>query len=96
MKTTSTETTTDIKTALLNANGQTVKHGDRRYRLECESRYSRYYNRDEFSCHAMNLTPKDETEAKFCLTDLWRSESDDSARLMVKFAKLGGWKERAE
>lgn len=77
--------TTDLKTALLAANKLTVKASGRKWKLDC------YVVNDRFSCDAQNLTPRNAHERKFCITDLWRSDSLNSMRIMLAFARLGGF-----
>ena len=82
---TEVQATDKLKDALVSANGQTIKMLGRKWKLSCCEINGRFY------CDAENLTPADATEAKFCITDLWKSESDDSVRLLYAFARLGGW-----
>ncbi len=88
---TNLQPTSDMKTALLSVSGETINHGGRRWRLSVDSGISRAFNTPFFHCTAQNLTPKNEEESKFCITDLWQSESEDSARLLYKFAAMGGF-----
>lgn len=84
--------TNDIQTALYNAHGRKATFNGHTYQLSAEFRDVIYpYKRTEFHCTALDLTPQDENERKFCIWDLWRSESDDAAQLMLKFAKMGGF-----
>lgn len=79
------EQTTDIQQALINAHGMTVTHQGRRYKLDCRMVNERFF------CDAQNMTPRDADEAKFCFTDLWKSESVPSMNLTLKFARKGGF-----
>ena len=83
--------TYDLKTALLQANNESLVFKGRKYRLDCTDNFSPYYKREVFSCCARNMTPKTPDEEKYCIIDLWQSESDDSGKLMMKFARLGGY-----
>lgn len=79
----------NLKEALLAANKRTVKHGGRTWKLDCWEHTGRFH------CSAQNMTPQDAEEAKFCITDIWSSDSDHAVGLLYKFATLGGWKQTA-
>lgn len=82
--------TDNLKEALITASGQKIKFRGRTWKLDCHE----HTNRDGhyfFTCDAQNTTPQTPEEAKFCVTDLWKSDSDDSVKLLYRFALLGGF-----
>lgn len=84
--------TTDLQTALYNATGRTAMLNGHKYKLQADFRQVIFpYKREEFHCVAEDLTPQNDHERKFCLWDLWNSESDEAAKLMLRFARMGGY-----
>lgn len=84
--------TTDLKAALLEANGKTLDFKGRKYRLQSSERMGKFYPYPVFEADALHLNPQTDEERKFCYWDLWKSENDESAELLFKFAALGGYK----
>lgn len=76
-----------MQNGLLNANGKVVTIDGERRKLQCSEVNGRFF------CDAELLNPKTDEERKFCLMDLWQSESDLSARFLAAFAKLGGYED---
>jgi len=75
--------TPTTKEALFAASGSIVVDGGKRWKIE---------TRDiggHFACDALDLDPEDEDEAKYCVMDLWRSESGRAERVMAKAVELG-------
>lgn len=84
--------TDDLQTALFNAHNRVVTYRGHKYRLDCQFRDVIYpHKREEFHCNALDLNPTTPDEARFCIWDLWRSDSDDAGKLMLRFARLGGY-----
>ncbi len=80
----------DTKQALLASNGQTVRDGSKRWRIEARETNAIYpYRHTAFSCHAHDLDPKDDDEAHFCIIDLWQSESPLAERLLAQAVEIG-------
>jgi hypothetical protein len=78
-----------VRQALLAASGQTVRHGDKRWKIE--AREHGIY----FSCTAQDLDPHDAEEERFCIMDLWRSETARASSLLAKAIELGCAREGA-
>ena len=76
-----------MQTSLLAANGKVVTVDGERRKLHCDEVNGRFF------CDAELLNPNTDDERKFCFMDLWRSESDLSARFLAKFYKLGGYED---
>ncbi len=74
-----------IQQALLNAHGQVKRYGGQRWKLCCCE------IGDRFFCDAENLDPMNVEEAKYCVMDIWWSESDRALVLLRKFAVAGGY-----
>lgn len=79
------EVTDDLKTALQAAHGKRLTFKGNTYKVDA------YMVHDRFFCYAENLTPKTPEEAKYCLWDVWASESEDGMKLLAKMAELGGY-----
>ena len=79
--------TSDLKAALLEADKRVVTIGGERRKLHCCEVNGRFF------CDAEVLNPLTQEDAKFCLMDLWRSESDKAAKFLAAFAKLGGYED---
>ena len=85
MKANNIQPTTDIKQALLAMHRETVNFGGRRWRI-CA-----WDTNDRFFCDAEVLNPKFAEERKFPIWDLWKSDSEETNKLLAHVAKAGGW-----
>ena len=74
-----------LKDALLRANGKSVVVDGQERTLRCREVNGAWF------CDAEITHPKTPDEAKFCLMDLWRSESDIAFKFIETFAQLGGY-----
>lgn len=73
----------DLQQSLIAAHGKRVRHNGRNYKLDCRMINGRFF------CDAQNMTPRDDNEAKYCFTDLWKSDSNNAQNLLMKFAAIG-------
>lgn len=75
---------TDFACAVCSMNGRTVKFSGRSWRIAADQEYG-------LEVRALNLTPQNPTEAKYCWWDLCRSESEKTDKFMCALAVAGGY-----
>jgi hypothetical protein len=82
---------TEFRAALLATHGSTIEFRGHRYKIDCHER------RDwTLVCQAEDLTPTTDDERKYCIWDLWQSESDQAAEFLAVLSARAGCDPRAE